>query len=461
MPIWKPTLEPSGSPVYSALADAISAAIDNRELHPGDQLPTHRDLARELGMARGTVARAYSLAETRGLVLGRTGSGTIVAWRKHASSVKDLYGDRRSDLIDLSTNYPLEHIAPELASELAAMAAGPQVQHLLNYSDPPGLSAHRIAGTRWLEAFGFRAHPDQVLVTSGTQQALDLVTSTVAEPGDTILVEELTYPGISAIGRHRRLRLEPVSMDDKGLLPEALDRACGAARVRALYSMPTFHNPTTATMPQARREEIAEILHKHRVPLIEDDIHRFQVPDAPPPISTLIPDLGYFVASMTKSVSPGLRVAFLAAPSQAIEKLAWAMLATSCMTAPLPVELACRWIDNGKAAAIAAAKNAEALKRTTLVRDLLSACEFRSEPFGFFVWLRLPRGLCSADLVADLQRRGVSITPGSVFASPRASAPDHVRICLGGPAERSELIKGLEIVVQALRSSLGVARPVL
>jgi DNA-binding transcriptional MocR family regulator len=176
---------------------------------------------------------------------------------------------------------------------------------LLQYAPEAGSMRHRLAGAAWLGRAGSPASASRVLVTQGAQHALASVLRAVARPGDTVLAEVVSYPGIIALARQLRLHLVGVEIDAEGLVPAALELACKSLHPRAIFCVPTIHNPTTATMSSERRDAVADILQRHGVLLIEDLVPAMLLEAPPEPLSTRLPDQSFLIAGLSKSVAPG------------------------------------------------------------------------------------------------------------------------------------------------------------
>lgn len=248
-------------------------------------------------------------------------------------------------------------------------------------------------------------------------------------------------------------------MDAAGILPDALDAACRELAPKAVYLIPTIHNPITATMPLSRREEVAEILRANDVLLLEDDAYGLLEPKAVP-LASLIPERTYFAASLSKCIAPGLRVSFLLTPDQECAGLiAGALRATAQMSAFLMVALATRWLADGSADAMIGAIRDEAAARQRLAAEVLTGHAFSARPNGHHIWMSLPRGWGRQEFASHVQRQGLAIVTAETF-SVAENPPQAIRVCLGAASSRSELVQGLQILAAALRSSAAAARVV-
>ncbi|MCC6849809.1 MAG: PLP-dependent aminotransferase family protein [Deltaproteobacteria bacterium] len=460
MTIWNPELRDGGRPRYVALADALAADIAGGRLAAGDRLPTHRALADALGIAIGTVTRGYAEAERRGLVRGEVGRGTFVGPAPLGAAAA-AHGERASGVIDLSLNVPVAGIAPDLAGALRALAKRAGVDDLLRYQPHAGATRHRAAGAAWAARYGVEAAPEQVLVCAGAQHAMLTIFAARAKPGDRVLTEDLTYPGMKALAGLLHLSLEGVAMDAEGLRPDALADALARSGARFLYCMPTIHNPTGTVLTAARRRAISALARAHDLTIIEDDAHRFLVSDAPPPFARLAPERTYHIAGTSKAIAGGLRVAFVTAPRHAVEQVERSIWATTWMAAPLTAEIAATWIEDGTADRVAAAQRREAAARQALARTALGDLVAGTHPQALHLWLELPEPWRGETFARAARERGVAIAPAEVFAAGRGAAPHAVRLGLGGARDRPELERALAVVRDTLAGHGGASPAVL
>ncbi len=439
MTIWKPTLDASAPSRHAALLQALERDIASGKLAPGVRLPTHRELAETLGLSVGTVTRAYREAEARGLAHGEVGRGSFVG--PGAGPGPAIAGRAPHGTIDMASLWPLYGLDPDPVGALKRVGQRPD---LLHYQAHAGMAHHRASGAAWSAECGLPTSAERVVVCAGIQHAIFSILATLCEPGDTILADTLTYPGVRAAAGLLRLRVQGLAMDDQGPLPESLAAACRRGP-KALYTMPTIHNPTTGIMSARRRREIAALAAKHGVAIIEDDVHRLFLPDAPPPLSELAPEVGYFIAGFSKSVTSGLRVAFVVSPPGASDRLASTVAATTWMTSAVTTEVAVQWIGDGTAAATAKKKRIEASRRQAIARQVLSGLPVRSAPSGYHLWLPLAAPWTGRSFSEEAMRAGVSVAPGELF-SLTPETPRAVRISVSGAADHATLRKGLEVI---------------
>ncbi len=451
--IWTPELGGRIGPRYLAIAEALAEDINKGRLTDGARLPTHRALADVLGVTVGTVSRAYAEGARRGFLSGEVGRGTFV---RRGVLDDNLIRTRSDGVVDLSLNHPPVSLGRAQGSALQdtltdlARRADPS---LLAYPPEAGRPSHREAGALWIRRVGLDVAPERIVISTGSQHAVTAVFATLLKPGDLVLSESLTYPGMKAAAALLHLRMQGLPIDEHGLLPDAFDAACRQSGVKVLYTIPTIHNPTTSVMPLERRREIAAIASAHRVPIVEDDIHALLPEERPLPIVAFAPDLGYYVASTSKTLAPGLRVGYVLSPPGTAPRLAAAIRATAWASAPLMAEIASTWIRSGTADAILAERRREAAARQALARSILVGAEYDAHPNGYHLWLRLPEPWQSASFSTECRRRGVSVTPAEVFLVGRGVAPPAVRVCLGAPVGHGELEKGLRLLAETLAAT--------
>ena len=453
-PSWLPDLERSGGPIYLSLADALGTAVTSGALKPGDRLPTHRALASALDLDLTTVTRAYGEARRRGLVDAAAGRGTFV--REPATG----RADRQVSVeVDLSMNLPPNPAAAEIPARLSqAMAAilrRSDLPQILSYHPSAGNPDDRSAAAEWLSPLLPGLSPSRLLIAGGGQAALMALLTTLVPSGGTVLTEAMTYPGLRAACAQAGITPLGLEMDAEGLLPDALDDACTRLKPSALYTIPTIQNPTTATMSPARRAAVADVIRRHRLPVIEDDAYGM-LPDKPlTPLAALAREHVWYVATLSKCLFPALRIAYVAAPDQRhAARVQAALRATVQMAPPMSAAVVTRWIGDGTVGEIVAAIRREARARQDLARTLLPDGAMASHPEGHHVWLSLPRSR-NADIFADgIRRSGLAVVPGSAFSVTPAASVRHgenaLRISLGAARNLATLEGALKRIAAAM-----------
>lgn len=435
------------------IADAIGRAIEARTLVAGARLPTHRELAYDLGVSVHTVSQAYAEAERRGLIVGETGRGTFVRLGAGDRESAFILDRRHEDLIDLST---MRAIAGPVHTErlqaaFATLAADADYPFMTACRPIAGLDAHRRAGSAWLRRRGLAAAPDQILVCNGAAHGLMVTLAMLTRPGDLVVTEALVDHGFIGLASVLKFRLQGLPLDSQGIIPEGFEAACATGAVKVLCATPSFSNPTTAVMGEKRRRRIAAIARRHGVAIVEDDVFGLLDAQAPAPLSSYLPERSYYITSFTKIVMAGLRVGYLYAPEPAIAHLTAQLRATSWMATPLMAEIATRWVDDGTADALLDWQREQMAAYQAAARALLAGFEVAGPPGCPFLWLRLPAQWRAEAFVAEARAQNVAVTPAEPFVVGRDADPHCVRLCLGGARGLDQVTRGMKVLASLLR----------
>ncbi len=448
---WIPALSEWQGPVFMRIVQALAADIASGRLARGQQLPTHRALAGALDLDLTTVTRAYGEARRRGLLEAHVGRGTFVS-ETTARAARDI---PVQVTIDLSMNVPPQPVEANLdlriAQGLEAIQTQSSFSAFLNYQRPGGSDEERAIAASWLRPRVPEASAGRLVIYPGNQAILFNALLSLASPGDVVLTEALTFPGMKAAAETLGVRLVGVAMDEEGVLPDALRAACRAHAPKAVYLTPTLHNPTTATMSAERREIVADIIRRAGTALIEDDAYGLLEP-AVPPIATLIPERTWLAVGLSKCIAPALRVSYLLAPDASAEQqMRRNLQATMQMPPPLMVALVTHWLRTGVADKIILAIRHEATGRQLLARKLLKGIAYAARASGHHLWLPLPRPWSRTEFLAHALRHGLAVVGDDAFSTDGAAAPG-VRVSLGAARNRAELAQALELLAGALRS---------
>ncbi|MGN6595157.1 PLP-dependent aminotransferase family protein [Sphingopyxis terrae] len=449
---WLPDLTSADGPKYLAIADAMAAAIEAGDLRGGDRLPPQRDLAARLGVDLTTVTKAYDQARTRSLIVARGRAGSFVL----PQDVMAAGPPPR----DTGMNMPPEVEGGSLLASwqrtTSALLSAPGAGGRLHYAPAGGSEADRIAGTKIFERVSLASHPDEVIVTSGSQNALHAIVGAALAPGDTVACGPYVYPGFLALARKAGLKLAPMTRIEAANL-EAL---CRTRKIAALYLVPTNDNPTTTTLNADERAAIAEVALRHAIQIIEDDAYGLLDERPLAPLASLVPELGWYIATSSKIISPALRVAHVRAPSlrQAMA-LGAVVHDTNVMAPPLNAALLTCWVEDGRYDRLIAETCAEAKRRQALAAEILPRASYATHPCGYHLWVSLRDDDNAAQIGSALAGAGMTAIPAHSFSAgdTRAQA---LRVSLGGAIDTSGLRRGLTMLSLYLTSA-GPLPPVI
>ena len=430
---------------YKSLVDTFAADIRSGRLLPGTRLPTHRQLATTEGLALVTASRVYAELEAMGLVSGETGRGTFV---RETALAPGSGIDQKAvavGMIDLNFNYPsLPGQAELLRSALRQLASGGDLEALLRYQPHAGRPHERASVARHLRARGLTVEAGHVLIVNGAQQGLAVTMMALLKPGDVIAADALTYSGFKVLAEALHLEIVPIPVTGQGPDLDALEKLCRNRRVRAVYSMPTLHNPLGWVMSAAQREHLVTIARRHELLIIEDAAYAFLAENPPPPIAELAPECTVYVSGLSKSVATGLRVGFIAAPLDKVPALERTIRATTWNTPGVLTAIASTWLDDGTVMQLEEEKRKDAQARQALAAQVLAGLRYISHPSSYFLWLPLPEDARADQIAMELMREQVAVSIAEPFAIS-VHVPHAIRLALGS-VEMDMLRQALEKV---------------
>lgn len=435
--IWLPRLAGNKGPRFLQIADALQAAVADGSLTPGDRLPPQRQLAAQLEVDLTTITRAYDEARRRNLLEGRGARGTYVAAPKVELNA----------ILDLSMNTPPPPAGVDfddmLKQGLSQVLMRADSELLMTYHLGGGSDSDRKAGATWLAPMFGQLDDSQLVVCPGAQAAIAGLILAFTKPGDIILAEPMSYPGLHAAASQFGRRIIAVEADQHGMLPAMLEQACRQHQPALVYLNPTLQNPTAITMPQRRRKELASIAQRCKVRIIEDDPYWLLADAPPPPLATFAPEQVIYISTLSKCLTPGLRVAFvlLRDPIER-DRFLTALRSFALMVAPLTAALATQWILDGSAGKLMTGIRNEARLRHRMARDILAG-RYSGSGDGLHVWLELPAYWNCAQLAQAAASSGIAVTPAQAFASGSVSV-NAIRISLGSIKDRGHLQAGLQ-----------------
>lgn len=474
----RPQLDPAApEPLYRQLFEQLREAIERGRLAPGERLPPTRSLAEQLGVNRATVIAAYDLLEAAGLISRHVGRGSYVL-AAPAPSLRTLdwsrlfvAGEREpppapaaaaDDVISFATSRPSRELFPmeDFRQTVAEVLEAGEAADLLQLGSPGGYAPLRRFLLEQAQAAGVARPGDDVIVTSGCQQALDLIQRVLIGRGDAVAVEDPVYPGIHQVLSRAGARLLGLAVESEGIDPDRLERLLRQERPKLLVVTPNFQNPTGATMPLASRLAVVRAAQAAGVVVVENDIYG-QLRYAGPPLATLkqLDESGDVVqlGSFSKVAFPGLRVGWVVAPralvAQLVEAKQWADLHTDHLSQAILLRFAVSGrLEQHLRRVVRAGGERLAAAVEACREHLPRGARFTRPQGGMNLWVELPEPLDTAELLGACQRRKVSYLPGRYFSvwRPHTSslrlsfaglAPDRIRegIAVLGELFRTEL----------------------
>lgn len=445
---WTPRFSSKVKTKYMQIVEALAEDIENGLLIDGTRLPSQRQIAKALAIDLTTVTRALNEAASRGLIEAKRGDGTHVRQTSQQQEGAQAHSD-----LDLSMNSApqpayLNKKFAQILNDLLLNKPGLS----LGYQD---YSQHDLyAASLWLKPRLGLIEKERIVIAAGAQNALFSLCNLLFKPDSLICAGEFTYPGLKAIAANQRLRLKPLATDDEGIIPAAFSELCKQEAPAGIYLIPTLDNPTTAIMSDVRREEIIAIARQFEVKIIEDDPYSALVKHAPEAFVVKAPERTWHISTLSKSLSPSLRVAYVISPGlQEREQLAMMLRTTSLMPSPLTLALATTLINTGEADKILATISKEIELRQLIAKKILAEYSFNAYPTGHHLWLFLPNHLLARDFAAYASKFGLAIVPSYLFAIDETNPVNAVRISLGAAATEALVKKSLQLLVELMQQS--------
>ncbi len=437
--IWPETLPPGRGPKYKAVADTIRRAIEDGTLAVGAKLPPVRDLAYRLAITPGTVARAYSVLTDEGLLQAEVGRGTFVAPPK--SPLLDDVWSRQLHLLERSDPDHVSLFSPRLADvgqvalirECLERIARADAWLFLNYPTRDSYHPLRQVVADWLSTLPLGPlTPEDVVLTHGGQNGLCVTFQTILKsPRPAIAVEELSYAGFRRAAELMRAEVVAVEMDAHGILPDALEAAARQHRVQAVCVSPEVQNPTASHMPLSRRKEIVDVARRNDIQIVEDDCYRIGETRAPS-FRSLAPERGWHIASISKTLTPALRVGFAIAPEgRGADLRRAAEYGFFGLAQPL-AELTRLMLSDPRTPDLVVKVRQRMSEYVRVTVNALGGFDLVWDAEVPFVWLRLPAGWRAAAFTRAAEKAGVQIRSADEFALRDGRAPNAVRIAMNG-----------------------------
>ena len=435
-------------PIYRQLIRHIRMQIESGSLVAGARLPASRDLARQLNISRISVVNAYAELRSQGYLSAHAGRGTFVAVETNGTGASSGNGHsaapvdetpttpdrsmremmrlaRKPGVISFSQGslsaefFPVHFVREAINAVLER--DGPKA---LGYEPAEGYGPLRAAVRDYVSALGISCSSDQVLVTGGAQQAIDLIIQALLSEGETIVTENPTYLGLIDIARARRVQLHGIPMDEDGMRLDYLEHFIIDNKPRLIYVIPTFHNPTGSVMPLHRRRQLLNIANEYKVPILEDGVyHEFRFEgESLPPLKAL-DDTGIVihVSAFTKMMLPGLRIGYVITDSRHYERLVRVKQAADISTPGLNQRAIHLMLTNGLLSQQLERNNRELRRRRDVAieaarRHLPPGTHWRVPEGGMYLWARLPKvGPNAAELYISAVHAGVAYAIGNVF----------------------------------------------
>ncbi|HYK38923.1 MAG TPA: PLP-dependent aminotransferase family protein [Candidatus Eremiobacteraceae bacterium] len=484
-------------PLYIQLRDQLRALVHAGDLRPGDRIPASRELATMLGVHRTTVANAYAELESEGLIQGHVGRGTFIKGNGNGLKITPpappvlngadgirwelLFADERSDevLSRLTASAPVdslsfvmarpapEHFPVEELQICVNAVLRREATDVLNLGPSDGYGPLKEALIELLRQEGLTAKDENLLVTDGCQQSLDLISKAFVRPGDSVILENPAYPGAVAIFNGARARCLGVPVQTHaepggslGIDLEALEATLAANRVKLMVLTPDFQNPTGTSIPLAARRKILEMATRYQVAIVEDHIYArlHNREERIPSLKQLDrSNIVIHIDSFAKVAFPGLRVGWIVAPPAAIERLRIVKQTTDLHTDQLAQATLAEFLRRGLFTKHLAkmrkvyASRLRALDES-LRKHMPEGTRWTVPEGGMCTWLELPLGFDASELLIHAKERSVLFAPGRYFYV-QGPQPNTLRLGFASLDEK-QIARGVSTLADILRAEM-------
>ncbi len=436
-------------PIYRQLIRHIRAQIESGTLPAGTRLPASRDLAHQLSISRISVVNAYAELRSEGFLSAHAGRGTFIAGEsnnappppngKNGSTPQDhetpttpdrsiremMRMARKPGIINFAQGappaefFPLQHLRDSINTVLDRDGA-----KALGYEIAEGFAPLRTAVRDYVSALGIRCTADQVLITGGTQQGIDLVIQALLSEGELLVTENPTYLGMIDIARARRVQIHGIDVDDNGIRLDMLENYIIDNRPRLIYVMPTFQNPSGTVMPLHRRRQLLNLANDYQIPVLEDGVYhelRFEGESLPPLKALDETGIVIHASGFTKMMLPGLRIGYIICTSNHFERLVRVKQAADVSTPSLNQRAMQLLLERGVLSQQLERNNRELRRRRDVAlaaaaRFLPPGSRWNTPVGGLYLWVQFPiNGPTSAEVFITAIHMGVGYGIGTIY----------------------------------------------
>lgn len=446
---WKPSMDKTQKPIYKTLAGQLQQDILNGVLLPGTKLPPQRELADYLDLNLSTISKAFKVCELKGLLSASVGSGTFVSYDA-LSNAYLLEDTKPIHLIEMGATLPDNASYEPLVLQLKSMLQETDYAKWFGYGRAGESLWHKDAAVKLIRRGRFETTVDHILFANGGQNAIAAILASLCKPEDRIGVDDHTYPGLKTAAAMLSVQIVPIKSENREMSPAALEYACKNDNIKGVYLIPDYHNPTAGLMSVENRKAIAAMARKYNQFIIEDASYQLLNENPLPAVASFAPEQVIYIASLSKSLAPGLRLAYLAVPSQFKEPISKALYNLNVSVSPLLAELAARMIVSNQFEVLIKGHREQTIRRNHMVNQYLNGYTCLGFETGIFRWLLLPGRITGAEFETLAAQRGVQVYAAERFVVGNSCPERAVRISVCAPATLQELEQGLMILKRLL-----------
>ncbi|MBL8151013.1 MAG: PLP-dependent aminotransferase family protein [Blastocatellia bacterium] len=477
-------------PVYEQIKEHIRGLIEAGQLKPGARLPSSRNLADTLGVNRTTVCTAYEELEADGYLASHVGQGTYVTapdqlvgktserrvaqnftpkfsrrsdfLSTFAQRSETLTGSSRADRILFSGLTPEEDLFPvETFRTVLNSVMRERGRELLQYGNPQGYLPLREYISSRLVRYSISAPAEQIAIVTGSQQGIDLIMRTLTDPHDRVIIESPSYGELLPVLAQYEVDVIPIPVGSRGMDLDILEQKLNEQPARLIYSMPNFHNPTGATMELADRKRLVDIVAQHKIPLVEDDYEkdlRFEGTPIVPVKALDTTGTIIYMGTFSKGLFPGVRVAWVAASREIIDRIVLAKRYSDFHTNLLMQAAITEFCVQGHYDAhLRRLHKIYQLRRRRLLdalkREFPDSVSWTKPDGGYALWVTMPPQVDAEDLLLLAKEHGIFFTPGRKFYMEKDCGKSSFRLCYSR-TDAEQIDEGIAILGSLIKKLL-------
>jgi len=441
---WKPDKNKLNKPLYKSIAEYLEQDIKNGILRENDKLPPQRELADYLDLNLSTITRAYKICEMKGLIYATTGRGSFVS--ANVNSPATIIDNAEPSLIELGIVLPFIEHNSIISSVAADILCRSDAESYFDYSNPLGSISQRRTAKKWLGKFNVKTKEENIIITAGAQNALAITLVSLFKSGDKIITDRYTFANFVSLANMLNIQLISVDGDEHGMLPDKLESVCKNNQIRGIYLMPTCNNPNNIIMNNERRKEIADIVGKYHLIMIEDDIYAFLSQEQYLPMVNLIPNQTVYISGVSKSICAGIRVAYICFPDSFRAVLEQGLYNLNLKTSSLNIEIVTEIINKCLDEDLIHKKRNLAMERNELYLKYFPYYPGTFNKSSYYQWLLLPDDCSGRLFEAQAESNGIKVYGAERFCVGEVSHANAIRIATSSPQNMDELEKGLTIL---------------
>lgn len=448
---WKPDIKNKNNAIYKELAMQLERDIKEGVLKPGTMLPPQRELADYLDINLSTIARAFKICEQKGLICGTVGRGTFVASDVTSNAIL-LVGKRKDRLIEMGAIMPSIDPNKIVLETIQKLMKEPKAYNILQYDLSDENMMQKRAAAKWLQRANLMTEEEFILFAAAGQNALTGILTSLFRCGDKIGTSEMIYPGIKSLANMLGIQLVPIPHINDVNFADTLRQVSKKEGLKGVYLIADYHNPTTHTMSTHTRKEVAKVAKELNLIIIEDAINSLLKENPLPPIASYAKENTIYISSLSKTLSPGLRMAFVVSPDKYYKELSVGFYNINIMVSPILIETTIRLIQSEASSKILESRRDHTKERNQRINEILKDYRILGDNLCNFRWLLLPEGFTGKTFELCAKNAGVQLYGAERFVVGNSKIPAAVRIAVTAEPKDEEFERGLHILKEILES---------